>query len=109
MSKRPQPKPSGLGAHPLDVAEPVEAAPQKPPKKEYPHKLSFYIDAEDADEVRGAFKAQFSRADGDTSISTFIAGAVQEKVQRLRDELNDGKPFPGIEAGGAGRGRQMGA
>lgn len=106
MSKRPQPKSSGLGAHPLDAPD---EAPQKPAKTEYPHKMSFYVDADVADEVRGAFKAQFSQAEGATSMSSFIAGAVQEKVQRLRDELNDGEPFPGVEAGRAGRGRQMGA
>lgn len=110
MSKRPQPKTSGLGKNRvLEPADPVEPTPQKPAKKEYPHKMSFYIDAPVADEVRGAFKAQFSQAEGDTSMSAFIAGAVQEKVQRLRDELNDGQPFSSVEAGDAGRGRPLGS
>lgn len=109
MSKRPQFKSSGLGAHPLDP--PVEHAetPKKQAKTEYPHKMSFYVETDVADEARGAFKAQFSQPDSDTSMSEFLAGAVREKVQRLRKELNNGEAFPGIEAGRAGRGRQMGA
>lgn len=106
MSKRPQFKSSGLGAHPLDEPGEQTAEPQKEPATvEYPHKLSFYLDEARSEEVRGAFHAQFAEPNGDRSMSDFMARAVVEKVQRLRDEINDGKEFPRVEARKRGRGR----
>lgn len=113
--KKPQRRKSALaGISPVDPASTgQEAAPVTTPsstpattpasaseegtKKKWPKKESFYRTPELAMRMRSAFLHTMTTEDGQTSLSAFIASAVQEKVERLEAKHNDGQPWPAVE------------
>lgn len=76
-------------------------------QRKYPHKVSFYQDAEDTSRVRGAILHTMV-SEGSRSLSQFIDRAVMAEVERLEAKYNGGKPFPPVAARELPQGRPMG-
>lgn len=113
---RPSPRQSGLtgrgpikppqSPHDAPTSAQVAGAASSKPRK-YRHKVSFYQDSEDTARLRAALLAQMPQPGAARTLTQFIDRAVMAEVQRLERELNDGKPFPGVEAGEGPRGRPL--
>lgn len=122
----PAPAAAEVPAPPLEDAEPT-SQPAAPPRgrksgqgetvtpsgvvvqqgKKFPHKVSFYQDAEDTARVRGAI-LHTQVSEGTRSLSQFISQAVMDKVEELEAKYNNGEPFPPIGARQLPQGRPMG-
>lgn len=92
-----------------DAAEEPTTPPpaEKPARRKYPHKMSFYQDPEDSDRVRSAIEATKGTPDRAKSFSEFVSRVVMAEVERLETKYNGGEPFPHIGAGDMTRGRPM--
>ena len=66
-------------------------------KKPWPKKESFYRSPELAGRLRSAYLNTMATEDGETSLSAFIARAVEERVERLEQKYNKGKQWPPVE------------
>jgi hypothetical protein len=82
-------------------AAPVAEAPVDKPK---PTKVSFYQDRDEQKQMRAAWSYTLGQ-EKHGSLSAFIATAVREKVERLQDQYNNGKPWDGVDAGEIPAGR----
>lgn len=56
--------------------------------------VTAYIAADVVDDARNAVLALMANPAGHRTLSALIEKGIAREVQRLRDELNDGKPFP---------------
>lgn len=66
-------------------------------KKKWPKKESFYRPPELAVRMRSAYLHTTTTEDGQSSLSAFIASAVQEKVEHLEAKYNEGQPWPAVK------------
>lgn len=80
---------------------------QEKPAREKPKKLTIYQEPEDTDRMRGAMVATIPY-EGFTTLSKFAQTAIMEKVERLEQKYNGGKPFPSVGPGVIPAGRPMG-
>lgn len=83
------------------VAKPVSETAKEPKKKQ-----SFYQTTSEADQTRGAFRTT-AHSEGYESLSDFIAKAVAEKVERLQNQYNGGRPFESFGANQIPKGRPL--
>lgn len=67
-------------------------------KKPWPKKESFYRSPELAGRLRSAYLNTMATEDGETSLSAFIARAVEERVEQLEQKYNGGKQWPPVGA-----------
>lgn len=73
----------------------------------YPPKVSFYQDPADTDRMRAAIMHTMAY-EGFRGLSQFMQEAAMEKVERLEQKYNDGKPFGSAGARELPQGRPMG-
>lgn len=113
-AEAPQEAPAAAQAPAAPAAAPKAAtAPQsaaesaKPAAKEKPKKLTIYQEGEDTDRMRGAMVATIPY-EGFKTLSKFAQEAIMEKVERLEQQYNNGKPFPAVGPGVIPAGRPMG-
>lgn len=132
MSNRPAPRKSSLsGSSPVNppatapaAAETLPAAreaatPPAPAQaplasrrgsskaKGWARKITIYQQEEDSARMRGAMVATIPY-EGLTTLSAFVQSAIDEKVARLEEKYNNGKPFPPVGTGVIPTGRPMG-
>jgi hypothetical protein len=69
-------------------------------------KESFYQLPTETDQMRGAFRTT-AHLEGFESLSDFIAKAVAEKVERLQQQYNGGRPFESFGANQIPKGRPL--
>ncbi len=55
--------------------------------------LTAYIPADVRAEARGAAKVLMGAVEGPNNLSELVAEAIEEKIERLREEFNGGRPF----------------
>ena len=71
--------------------------PSKPGRKQVPAdmiQLSVYVPRDLADAARNAVIATTPYPGGYRGLSALVADALAEKLASLRDQFNDGAPFP---------------
>jgi uncharacterized protein (DUF4415 family) len=56
--------------------------------------VTAYINADVVDEARNAVLALMANPAGPRNLSTLVEAAITRELERLRDELHNGKPFP---------------
>jgi hypothetical protein len=83
------------------IAKPVSATAELSKKKQ-----SFYQLPAETDQMRGAFRTT-AHSEGFESLSDFIAKAVAEKVERLQNQYNGGRPFESFGANQIPKGRPL--
>jgi hypothetical protein len=93
----PEPAPAKVAP----VTVPASAAAEVPKKKQ-----SFYQLPAETDQMRGAFRTT-AHSEGFESLSDFIAKAVAEKVERLQNQYNGGRPFESFGANQIPKGRPL--
>lgn len=81
---------------PASGAQSQEASTEE--KKKWPKKESFYRSPELAGRLRSAYLNTMTTEDGETSLSAFIARAVEERVEQLEKKYNGGKQWPPVGA-----------
>ena len=91
--------------HPVTPAAADPVTQQSKPKRT---KISFFIDAEDAGRLRAALIERNAADKAAYTLTDFIGSAVMTEVERLEQELNQGKRFHQVAAGGIATGRPIG-
>lgn len=90
---------------PAEVSQGRTAAQTAPGKK--PPKISIYQHPEDSGRTRAAVLA-LQRYEGSMTLTKFANEAILEKVARVEEQYNGGKPFDPIGTGELPVGRRMG-
>jgi len=70
--------------------------------------FTVYVPTDTRAEARGAAKVLMAAVEGPNSLSELVAEAIEEKLERLRNEFNGGQPFAAVE-GNLPTGRTPGA
>ena len=131
---RPAPRKSSLSNESAFTPPPVAEAPQEVPAaapapsapaeasqgrtapqggaqtasdKKMPPKISIYQHPDDSGRTRAAVLA-LQRYEGKTTLTSFANDAIMEKVARVEEQYNGGKPFEPIGTGELPVGRRMG-
>jgi len=101
--------PAAPAAPPQAVTAPQTGAKQRKATdaKGKPKKVTIYQDEEDSARMRGALVGKIPY-EGFTTLSKFVQDAIREKVERLEQQYNGGKPFPAVGPGVIPVGRPMG-
>lgn len=86
---------------PVEAPEPVKSAAGAPKRK-----VSYYADDDENGRIRAAFMAGRDRY-GWRSFTDFQLVTILDRVERLEQELNGGRPFEGVPPKGGQLGRPM--
>jgi len=98
---QPAPEAAVPAAQPAAAPAPVSATAELPKKKQ-----SFYLEDDEADQMRGAYRAT-AHLEGYTSLTHLIARAVAAEVHRLQVQHNGGRPFPSLGVNKIPKGRPL--
>lgn len=86
---------------PAAAPAPTSTTAELPKKKQ-----SFYLEEDEANQMRGAYRAT-AHLEGFSSLTDLIARAVATEVHRLQVQHNGGRPFPSLGANQIPKGRPL--